>query len=350
MKTKLLDYAKEGNILKLICGAAVQNPDDVLRCTFIATMANVSIVDVSYSMVGAAVKGRSLAEQKKVFKELPLIMASISNPGDPHFFKIEYKGKECDLCNKCVRICPNNAISNFSNKIQVDKSMCRGCGHCLETCHLKNFEFKPMNMPTINEAIIEAKKNGADMIELHLSGQSPQSIAEILESTKADLDNVLLSVCIGSQLSSPKEISQVLKVIVEYRKGIPTFIQADGNTMKGDSHGIAALAIAELILSHNFPDIYVICSGGCGPLTWRIARLASLPIAGIGMGIAFRERIAHLINSDSLLDSPNLWKEAEDIGGIIRGQVTGNEEKSTRDRILKGVALLNATEQAFECK
>lgn len=42
--------------------------------------------------------------------------------------------KKCILCGRCVKFCPNNAISKIDEKFVIDHSKCIGCGECLSVC------------------------------------------------------------------------------------------------------------------------------------------------------------------------------------------------------------------------
>lgn len=40
----------------------------------------------------------------------------------------------CVNCNKCVKVCPIDAISNIDGKVVIDKEVCLGCGVCVRNC------------------------------------------------------------------------------------------------------------------------------------------------------------------------------------------------------------------------
>jgi heterodisulfide reductase subunit A len=42
--------------------------------------------------------------------------------------------EQCDQCEKCVSVCPTQAISISSGKIVVNKASCNGCGICIPAC------------------------------------------------------------------------------------------------------------------------------------------------------------------------------------------------------------------------
>jgi pyruvate formate lyase activating enzyme len=48
--------------------------------------------------------------------------------------EIVYRPDRCILCEKCVEVCPNNAIYTGANGIETDTDRCRLCGRCVEAC------------------------------------------------------------------------------------------------------------------------------------------------------------------------------------------------------------------------
>ncbi|ADQ14628.1 4Fe-4S dicluster domain-containing protein [Halanaerobium hydrogeniformans] len=58
----------------------------------------------------------------------------------------ELTNNKCSQCQKCLSICPVNAISEIEDeegkKIVVDKELCLGCGVCLRTCPENNIKLK----------------------------------------------------------------------------------------------------------------------------------------------------------------------------------------------------------------
>ena len=40
----------------------------------------------------------------------------------------------CVNCNKCVKVCPIDAISNIDGIVVIDKEVCLGCGVCVRNC------------------------------------------------------------------------------------------------------------------------------------------------------------------------------------------------------------------------
>jgi class I fructose-bisphosphate aldolase len=54
-----------------------------------------------------------------------------------------FKIRVCNLCGKCVKECPKNALY-FSEEgyLQIDEKKCNGCKICVEVCHQKILKFE----------------------------------------------------------------------------------------------------------------------------------------------------------------------------------------------------------------
>ncbi len=48
--------------------------------------------------------------------------------------KISYESDKCNLCKKCIKICPDNALKIQEEKIIIDESKCLKCGLCTRVC------------------------------------------------------------------------------------------------------------------------------------------------------------------------------------------------------------------------
>lgn len=48
--------------------------------------------------------------------------------------EIMYYEKLCDGCQRCVSVCPQQAIQFRKNRIYIDRTKCQSCGQCIEVC------------------------------------------------------------------------------------------------------------------------------------------------------------------------------------------------------------------------
>jgi pyruvate formate lyase activating enzyme len=73
-------------------------------------------------------------------KGCPLRCIWCCNPeGQNPFPELKLTSSLCNLCGKCLLICPTNAIKINSEvkdeKIYVDRKLCTNCGKCVEVCY-----------------------------------------------------------------------------------------------------------------------------------------------------------------------------------------------------------------------
>jgi len=48
--------------------------------------------------------------------------------------EIKIDQKKCNLCKKCINVCPMNALKKSGNKIKVDFDHCTKCSLCIINC------------------------------------------------------------------------------------------------------------------------------------------------------------------------------------------------------------------------
>jgi Pyruvate/2-oxoacid:ferredoxin oxidoreductase delta subunit len=304
----MLDALRRGTALKVISGAAVNAAEDVARYVTLWCAAGADAIDVcaDYHVVRAAVAGRAEAARRfgPAAGEV-MIMASPTLPGDVHRLKAVLTPSLCTNCNVCLPpVCPDDCIYPGEKVVTIDTAKCRGCDACVEICPPLALRLEPMATPPLPEGVRVAVEAGADAVELHLSGESPEAVRRHLrEVWPALAPDTLVSVCVGSQQSSPAEVIAVTRAVHEARGQRPIVIQVDGSTMGGRPGGIQALALAELVLDQRLPDLYVIASGGVTELTWETAARHQINVAGLGIGIRSRELAREAIEDPAVFAS-----------------------------------------------
>lgn len=94
-----------------------------------------------------------------LFKGCPLHCVWCSTP-ESQVTKPElgvYPGK-CIHCERCIPVCPLNAIDLTNDTLGIDRSQCNVCGKCAEVCNAE--AIKLLGQPrTVEELLGEAKKD-----------------------------------------------------------------------------------------------------------------------------------------------------------------------------------------------
>lgn len=69
------------------------------------------------------------------FKGCPLHCIWCSNPESQKLNQeVSYIEKTCILCQRCIGVCPNKAITLVNGRINTDLEKCKTCGKCHEIC------------------------------------------------------------------------------------------------------------------------------------------------------------------------------------------------------------------------
>ncbi len=86
-------------------------------------------------LVISHVQGHGYSGFSGAIKNLAMGMTSPRTKADQHIFaKPKILGNCCQGCGKCVRLCPENAISLLKNKSKIDLKKCGGCSICQIEC------------------------------------------------------------------------------------------------------------------------------------------------------------------------------------------------------------------------
>lgn len=82
-------------------------------------------------------KGHEMAGFGGAIKNLAMGGASVAGKRDQHGTTVQIDHEKCVGCGKCVKACPQNALSLVDGKSHVDKSKCIGCFECITVCPVK---------------------------------------------------------------------------------------------------------------------------------------------------------------------------------------------------------------------
>lgn len=300
IKTKLSEMEiliKKGGIFKLICGAGNESIDEVYRLSFIYTVAGAKIIDVSAipHIVTAANRGICDAHQfmknnYKITKMKPSIMISVGVKEDPHTRKAQIRDYcRMDKCNRCVSVCPQNAI----NLPYIDQSLCIGCGKCQPLCEYNAITFSFISKTNTNN-LIDCKQCGADMIELHASTSEIEYVISELESIKKIFNNNCISLCVNRKHLNDSELITMIKTAHNII-GDKLIVQADGIPMSGgeDTYNstLQAIATADIIIKQLGFEIPIFISGGTNAKSAELAMVCDVNINGVAVGSYARQII-----------------------------------------------------------
>jgi Fe-S-cluster-containing hydrogenase component 2 len=265
---------KKDKWIKLICGASNEDIVAIEDLCAIYTAAGVDYIDVAAeeSIVYAAKKGIDWA--KKVFKNSPGLMISISDGNDIHFRKAKFDPLKCPpSCPRpCEKVCPTFAIDNFG----IKESKCYGCGRCLNSCPLNLISEYEYNLSK-NDLASTLQKIRPNAVEIHTD-------INRLDSFKNSQDPEDL-------LKALWERYEILKKLY-----IPLIWQLDGRPMSGDlapSTSRDAVKLFEKIGS-DLPPGLIQLAGGTNEKTHEFLNSNNLP-DGIAFGSAARKIMQPLI-------------------------------------------------------
>ena len=79
-------------------------------------------------------KGHEMAGFGGAIKNLAMGGAAVRGKKEQHATKVSVSEKKCVGCAKCVRVCPQHALSMKSKKSVVDIEKCIGCFECITVC------------------------------------------------------------------------------------------------------------------------------------------------------------------------------------------------------------------------
>ena len=309
---------------KLVCGAGNEDEEEVRRLAVIYTLAGCKGLDVSAtpSVVKACREGISFAQKiapelGKEIAQRPFIKVSVGMPGDNHVRKAFIK-ESCIACDKCIPVCPTDAIPK---SLKIIREKCIGCGACEVACPPKvsaiGYEHNKKDLAEILPACLEA---GAENIELHAAVMDDELILEEWETVAQAQPDHVVSLCLDRLNLSNAHLVKRVRAAHEIA-GDRLMIQADGVPMggTGDDYNttLQAVAIADILnkdlkkKDKKFRDLPILLSGGTNSKTVALARLCDVDFCGVAIGTHARNIVkrhvqSFLNNNDFYTDTANL--------------------------------------------
>ena len=82
-------------------------------------------------------KGHEMAGFGGAIKNLAMGGASVAGKRDQHGVHVQIDDSLCVGCGRCVKVCPQKALSLVNGKSHVDVSRCIGCFECITVCPVR---------------------------------------------------------------------------------------------------------------------------------------------------------------------------------------------------------------------
>ncbi|KAG6513263.1 hypothetical protein ZIOFF_023576 [Zingiber officinale] len=210
---------RQGNWVKLICGASFEDAADVRNLSLVYTLAGVDCIDCAAdaAVVGAVNEGIDAAMSIAMVKR-PWVMISVNDDKeDVHFRKAEFDPEDCpsDCPRPCEKVCPASAIviqrvvegggsveNNRLDKLQggVITERCYGCGRCFSSCPYDRISATTYARdPTTTSKLLQ--RSDVDAIEIHTSGRRTDLFNLLWDSLVDSVENAKLVALDGRPMS-----------------------------------------------------------------------------------------------------------------------------------------------------
>lgn len=301
----LEDILKSKKCFKLVCAAGNEDAFEVEKLVALYSKAGCKFFDLCAKpeVVIAAKKGLAKNSNGEGY-----LCVSVGTKGDPHVRKAQI-GDKCVQCNKCISICPQNAINT---KLQIDQSRCIGCAKCAQVCEYDaiNFIDKSKDLKEILPPLIDL---GIDCIELHSKlTENEKEIFEKWDYINRNFDGIL-SICINSSESNSDKLIKILRKMLSVRNPYTTIIKSEGDSMTGTTDDfdttIQTIKIAKLLEKESLPA-HIMLSGGTNIKSTKIAREMNTPIDGVAIGTYARNLVKEYTNREDFLTDPEVFNKA----------------------------------------
>lgn len=306
---------KEKKCFKLICGAGNENLEEVEKLVALYAAAGCHFFDLcaSKDILDAAQRGLDFSISKEQQKNYFLcISTGIKN--EPHLNKAKIIIKTCKECGKCIKACPQDAISK---KFKIKEEKCIGCLRCLKVCKYDAIEIYSKCKPIdeILGSLFSINPLPFTCIELHASGEDEDDVQQRWNYLQSNFDG-MLSLCIDRSKLGNERIIERIKNLIKNRKPYTTIIQADGAPMSGGEDDfkttLQAVAMAEIIQNSGLP-VYILLSGGTNSKSTELSELCGVNAHGVSIGSFARKIVKKYIGREDFLRNEEIFKQALEI-------------------------------------
>ena len=297
----------ENKILKLICGAGNENIKEVEALSFVYASAGFNMIDVAAKndVIAAAKNGIRFANKEKEVS----ICVSIGLQSDIHVSKAVINKQKCLVCERCIDICPQNAIFEEDDKILIDEKKCIGCSKCLKECP-QNSIIIEHKYKTPCSMLLSVMSDDIDCVEFHCNSDYEELILENWQQIKSVYDGQL-GFCLDRSKFGDERLLALISNMAKDSKNV--ILQTDGKPMSGGiddyKSNLQALAFAELISSNGIP-VKLIVSGGTNSKTSEFAKLCNVPIDGVAIGSFARKLVKEEINNPEFFNNKKIQETA----------------------------------------
>ena len=319
---------KQGNWVKLICGASYQHLPSIRNLSLIYTLAGADCLDVAAdkAVISSALEGVKVArnlEAKAIAlgynpQTKPWLMVSINDGEDPHFRKAEFNPNLCptDCARPCETICPAEAIK-FNPQFQgIIESLCYGCGRCLPVCPINLINTRS-HFVSVSEVLDWLNYLPIDALEIHTQEKHLSQFIHLWQLVKPYLSQLKL---IAISCPYTPTVTDYLTRIYQQIQPLPLPLiwQTDGRPMSGDI-GIGTthlcLKYAQQVRQTNLPG-FIQLAGGTNEYTvtkMRSQNLTAEEIAGVAYGSRARKIVAHILQQLEILSPTNKLEDYPDL-------------------------------------
>ncbi len=302
---ELNNLLEKGCFFKVVCGAGNEDPDEVKKLSTVYTLAGALGIDVSANVevVEASMKGIDKAFELAPslgiqLKHRPFITVSVGLKGDPHVRKALISEGDCTECGQCYDDCEQLAIDS-GPPYKVVSKRCIGCGKCSEVCPVDAISFTTKKVD-LSEILPKCLDAGAESIELHAIIADDDAVLRDWQTIVNVLSDQYVSMCLDRSHLGNDHLLRRIRQAIELA-GNKQIIQADGAPMSGGKDDfnttLQAVAIADVIQKAKL-DVKILLSGGTNSKTGELANSCNLKAHGVSVGTNARNLVRDEIMSD----------------------------------------------------